>query len=79
MGRDVSEDLNYLQHKNYFDNKQLHLVYGTNDPFLTPERLAAHQQLIDSQQLIMETSTFEGNHTVERETLQQVEKRIRNT
>lgn len=68
----VPEDLDYLTHQAYFTDKKLHFIYGTNDPFLTSERLQQHQQLIENQKLIVEISTFEGAHTVDREALRQM-------
>ncbi len=75
----VPEDLDYLAYQDYFLDKKLHFVYGINDPFLTPERLEQHQQLIENQQLIIEIDTFEGEHTINRETLLQLSEKIRST
>jgi predicted esterase len=75
----VPEDLDYLAHQTYFSDKQLHFIYGTNDPFLTSERLQQHQQLIENQSLSIEVSTFEGTHTVDREVLRQMAAHLRNT
>ncbi len=68
----VPEDLNYLPHQDYFLDKKLHFLYGTNDPFITPERLRQHEQLIENQQLRMEISSFEGEHTIVREVLKKL-------
>ncbi|MFN7116110.1 MAG: alpha/beta hydrolase [Saprospiraceae bacterium] len=68
----VPEDLNYLSHQHYFADKKLHFIYGTEDPFITPERLQQHEQLIDNQQLKLEISTYQGAHSIDRAALQQL-------
>lgn len=65
----IPEDLDYLPYHDYFSDKQLHVVYGTADPFLTEERLAWHRNLITEQQLEVTVDTFPGKHTVDREAL----------
>ncbi len=67
----IPEDIDYLPHQKYFSDKSLHVIYGTDDPFLTAERIAWHRQLLTDQQLTVEESTFAGKHTVDREALRQ--------
>ncbi len=66
----LPEDLDYLSHQDYFTDKKLHFVYGTNDSFITPERLQQHEQLIENQHLKLNVLSFEGAHTIDRPTLQ---------
>jgi len=61
----------------YFASKQLHLIYGTEDPFITEERLRDHRQLIEEQRLDFEVNTFEGKHVVDRAALRALDERIR--
>lgn len=68
----VPEDLDYLSHQAYFSDKKLHFIYGNNDPFITPERLSYHAQLIEDQQLKVHVSTFEGEHILDRTILKQL-------
>ncbi len=65
------EDLDYQSNISYFDNKEVHCIYGTGDPFLQEERLLTYQQLLDSLPFPIHTRTFEGAHTVDRATLRQ--------
>lgn len=68
----VPEDLDYRPRHDYFANKQLHFVYGTADPFITPERLAQHEQLLKDNQLDFRVHSFNGEHTVDREMLKKI-------
>lgn len=66
----LPEDLDYQAHQDYFADKKLHFVYGTNDPFITTERMQQIAQLIENHHLNVEIQTFEGEHTVDRSALQ---------
>jgi predicted esterase len=68
----VPEDLDYRPHLDYFSNRALHFVYGTNDPFITDERLREHEQLLREQQLDFQVHTFDGEHTIDRSALQKL-------
>lgn len=65
----VPEDLDFRPHQAYFAEKQLHFVYGTNDPFLTEKRLTFHQEVIQKNNLDIKVRTFDGAHTIDREVL----------
>lgn len=67
------EDLDYRPHQAYFASKKLHFIYGTNDPFITEERLQAHRQLIKEQKLDFHVHTFSGKHVVDREALRKLD------
>jgi predicted esterase len=73
----VPEDLDYRPHHKYFAFKKLHFVYGTEDPFITDDRLNAHRSLIREQQLDFEVHTFQGKHEVDRNALRELEGYIR--
>lgn len=72
----VPEDLDYRPYREYFTEKDLHFVYGTRDPFITPERLLGHERLLKEQQLDFQIHTFDGEHTVDRETLKLLAQKI---
>jgi predicted esterase len=65
----VPEDIDYRPALDYFRDKRLHFVYGTQDQFLTEERLKAYQAQVAETGLAFETFTFEGRHKVDREVL----------
>lgn len=74
----VPEDLDYRPHGTYFSDKKLTFVYGNEDEFLTPERIDWHRQLIEEQNLNIQTIQFEGQHRIDRSILQNlVQSRIR--
>lgn len=73
----VPEDLDYRSHAKYFASRGLHFIYGTEDPFITDERLSAHQALINDQQLHFQVNTFQGKHVVDRAALRELDERIR--
>lgn len=73
----IPEDLDYRPHEAFFAARQLHYVYGTEDPFLTPERIAQAEELMTEQGLDFQVHTFNGKHTVDRQTLARVAALIR--
>jgi len=58
-------------------NLQLRLVYGTQDPFITPEREAQLQAALIQLDTQLPVHCFEGGHTLESNTLQAVAEAIR--
>jgi predicted esterase len=48
---------------------KLDVVYGTNDPFITPERVAAIQEMLAPFGQRVHTHSFEGEHTLHAPTL----------
>ncbi|MCB0589398.1 MAG: hypothetical protein KDD06_29200 [Phaeodactylibacter sp.] len=74
----IPEDLDYRPRLGYLSDKSLHFVYGNQDQFLTPERVAQQRELIRANGLEVREHTFEGKHTVEEEPLKQLAERIRN-
>lgn len=63
------DDLDFSAHAPFFSSKKLHFVYGTQDPFLTEERLNWAADFTKAQNLDFEVMTFDGKHEVEREAL----------
>ena len=53
-------------------NLPVTLVAGTEDPFVTPEKLAAQQQFLGNLGVEPEVWTFSGQHTLHAETLRQI-------
>jgi predicted esterase len=66
------EDLDYATDKEYLANKNLYLLYGTTDPFLTPDRLSAVQEIEDKSGIDFGEQSFEGGHEILPETLRQM-------
>lgn len=58
------EDLDYQAHKDYLSNKNLYLLYGSNDPFLTPDRFAQLQEIEENSGLDFEETSFQGGHEI---------------
>ncbi|GJM32781.1 MAG: esterase [Saprospiraceae bacterium] len=71
------EDLDYLPHQPYFSDKDIRLIYGTEDQFLTPERLEMHKRLLEVNQLKVKVKTFKGKHLIDREELNEMNRSIK--
>lgn len=52
------------------------VVYGNQDPFITPERTEAIRQIIAGAGLPVSELAFEGGHVMDADTLQQIVKQI---
>jgi len=73
----IPEDIDYTPVRDYLQGKPLHFVYGTEDLFITPERVTAQKTLATKLPMDYQVHTFEGKHTVEREALQRLFAQIR--
>lgn len=73
----IPEDLDYIPHKAYWSAKKIYSMFGTEDQFITPERVDFHRKLIADQQLKVEERTFEGGHVVDRTALSKLFAEIR--
>ncbi len=71
-GANIPEDLDYEPYLSYFESKQLTAVYGTEDAFLTPERLQWMRDIIAEKKLNIKEVTYPGKHTVDREALKKL-------
>lgn len=65
----IPEDIDYSPERDYLADKDILFVYGTKDQFLTPERIAMHNELIKEKGLTVRQRTFEGEHTIDRDML----------
>lgn len=60
----LPEDLNFKSKKDYLQDKQLFAVYGDDDEFITPMRLANQKKFVDTQQLDLIIHQYAGRHVV---------------
>ena len=65
----LPEDLSLSESNQHFKSLPLHIVYGTNDPFLTDEQLMQQQTIETKTGLKAEITTFTGGHEIDKETL----------
>lgn len=63
------EDLDYAARKDYLATKNLYLLYGSHDPFLTPDRLSSLEELEEKNEVDFEERTFVGGHEILPDTL----------
>ncbi|HMQ46093.1 MAG TPA: hypothetical protein PKA00_00075 [Saprospiraceae bacterium] len=75
----MPEDIDYAPHLDYFSKKNIHLVYGESDQFLTPERMDQYRALIRQSGLHFQLHSFDGRHVVERKMLSKMEAMVRNS
>lgn len=73
----IPEDLDYRPRLGYFSDKGLHVAYGSQDPFLTPERIAQQRELIQANGLQVREHPFVGKHNVEEAPLKRMADWIR--
>lgn len=74
----LPEDLDYTPHLDYFADKELHVAYGDQDPFVTPERKVILEEVLAQSGLEFTRFAYEGAHKVERDTLQKWWEGVRN-
>ena len=70
------EDLDYAAHKDYLANKKLYLLYGTNDPFLTPDRMSMVQEIESKNGIDFGERQFEGGHEILPDTLKELLRKL---
>lgn len=70
------EDLDYAAERNYLADKNLYLLYGTNDPFLTPDRMDILQKIEDKNGVDFQDTSFEGGHEIPPDELRAFLKRL---
>lgn len=63
------EDLEYKPFQDYLGSKNLYLLYGTSDPFLTPDHLATLRNIEAESGLDFEEKTFHGGHEIDSDAL----------
>lgn len=65
----LPDDLDFTPYQSYFSEKKLHFVYGTDDQFLTEERLQWQRDFAKKNLLKFEEFSFKGKHEVERDAI----------
>lgn len=70
------EDLDYAAHREYLRDKNLYLLYGAHDPFLTPDRLATVQDIEDKNGVDFEETRFAGGHDIPDKALRDLLKKL---
>lgn len=70
------EDLDYGAQQAYLSDKNLYLLYGSNDPFLTPDRLASVQDIEAKNGIDFGEQRFEGGHEIQPEVLQSLMRKL---
>lgn len=66
------EDLDYAAYKTYLADKKLYLLYGTTDPFLTPDRMNTVQEIETKNGIDFGERSFEGGHEILPDTLREL-------
>ncbi len=60
----IPEDISYLHLRNYLRDRQIHVVYGDSDEFLTDSIVGQMKTLIKRNQLKAQTRVFKGGHRI---------------
>jgi predicted esterase len=63
------EDLDYQKFHNYLADKNLYLLYGSSDPFLTPDHLTQLHEMEEKNGVDFGELPFEGGHEIPSEAL----------
>ncbi|PKV66375.1 alpha/beta hydrolase [Pontibacter ramchanderi] len=58
------EDIEFETGKTAFAGKAVDVVYGTQDEFITPDKLQHQQQIMNRLGILPQIHTFEGGHTI---------------
>ncbi len=70
------EDLDYQAHKSYLSDKNLYLLYGSNDPFLTPDRFEQLHDIEEQSGIDFGENRFEGWHEIPPSALRDLLKKL---
>ncbi len=70
------EDLNYGAQREYLADKNLYLLYGTSDPFLTPDHLKTVEAIEIKNDLDFQENPFVGGHDIPPEELRRFLERM---
>lgn len=68
----IPEDIDYKPRLSFFQDKDIHFIYGNQDQFLTPDRMDFYRGEIDKTGLSLQEHSFEGRHVVDRDMLRRV-------
>jgi len=66
------DDMDFIHAHKVLSSKKVQLVYGTNDPFLTDERLMQMKTLTEKLNIPSEVITFDGAHEMDEKTLERL-------
>ena len=72
----LPEDLDYTPYQTYFNAKKTIFIYGTNDQYVTPERLNWQADFTKKQGLQYQIKTFDGKHIIDRKVLKLLAKEL---
>ena len=75
-GCDFAHDIDYIAKKDFITEKQLFMVIGKEDQFVTPERMEKYKAFATKQQLEYELIQFDGKHEVDRKILYGLAERL---
>ncbi|NUN99821.1 MAG: phospholipase [Saprospiraceae bacterium] len=73
----IPEDIDYQPQADYLNSGDIHFVYGSEDEFLTPERMEQFFEAAVHYPFHLDVSSFEGKHEVDRTELEKLDERIR--
>jgi predicted esterase len=73
----IPEDIDYEPARSYLQDKPLHFVYGNEDPFITPDRVAQQKALAAKLPMGYQVNSFEGKHSLDRNALRKLFEQIR--
>ncbi len=65
----IAHDLEWTKAQTIFQQADLYVIYGKQDPFIMPQHLDAQHRLLEAQALPVTIHTFKGKHELHRDTL----------
>lgn len=71
-GAGFPEDLDYRPQLDYWQDKNIHLVQGKQDEYITAERYQQQADFLAQQALEVTTHWYEGGHVIDRQVLKEV-------
>jgi predicted esterase len=63
-GGPLPEDIDYTKNAHIFDGKQIQIVVGDKDEFISEDSITKHIQFANDQNLQVKLTTFEGKHEI---------------
>jgi predicted esterase len=70
------EDIDYKSQQAYLADKNLYLIYGSQDPFLTEDRMQTVQEIERSNGIDFDEQSFQGGHEIPANYLQQLQRKL---
>lgn len=68
----IPEDINLAEAKSNLTSNQIIYTYGSQDQYLTPERIESLKMVLNKNQLDIELLKYEGDHRVSKEQLKYI-------